>query len=81
MFSLKTRLYGLLNNRCPSCSKHQELMSLNTSNIFMKRASWKKTQPVGNSDKLEKKAMSFFEKEKPYDLMMSTLYILLKAAD
>ena len=26
-------------------------------------------------------AMSFFEKEKPYDLMMSTLYILLKAAD
>lgn len=56
-------------------------MSLNTSNIFMKRASWKKTQPVGNSDKLEKKAMSFFEKEKPYDLMMSTLYILLKAAD
>lgn len=26
-------------------------------------------------------AMSFFEKEKPYDLMISTLYILLKAAD
>ena len=47
----------------------------------MKRASWNKTQPVGNSDKLEKKAMSFSEKEKPFDLMMSTLYILLKAAD
>lgn len=26
-------------------------------------------------------AMPFFEKEKPYDLMLSTLYILLKAAD
>ncbi|MDD5874563.1 MAG: hypothetical protein PUC78_01575 [Baileyella intestinalis] len=26
-------------------------------------------------------AISFFEKEKPYDLMISTLYILLKAAD